>query len=132
MKMKKILRRPFLYSERINKYEDYQEKIHPLKLEWLKKEVLRRGDESIISLSKNNLTYITLFDSFMILNFFEVVKEEDIIKEINELDLRGEVKEILRKRSLEFLKWKLENENKIPKEEIDYITTEIIEKLEEE
>ncbi len=77
-----------------------------LKQIWMDKVDMQRGAGSINALSSGNLQFITLRDSFMIVNTPE---------EVDKLDLNDRVKRILKPRIQEFLEWQKRSEQELRK-----------------
>lgn len=77
-----------------------------LKQIWMDKVDLLRGQGSINAMSSGNLQFVTLRDSFMIVNS---------PKEVDKLDLNDRVKRILKPRVQEFFEWKQRSEQELRK-----------------
>ncbi len=77
-----------------------------LKQIWMDKVDIQRGQGSINALSSGNLQFVTLRDSFMMVNS---------IKAVDDLDLNERVKRILKPRVQEFFEWKKRSEQELRK-----------------
>jgi hypothetical protein len=77
-----------------------------LKQIWMDKVDIQRGNGSINAMTAGNLQFVTLRDSFMIVNSPE---------EVDKLDINERVQRILKPRIKEFLEWKKMSESELRK-----------------
>ncbi|MBR9703941.1 hypothetical protein GOV12_00890 [Candidatus Pacearchaeota archaeon] len=77
-----------------------------LKQIWMDKVDIQRGQGSINAMSSGNLQFITLRDSFMMVNS---------VKDVENLDLNDRVKRVLKPRVQEFFEWKIRSEQELRK-----------------
>ncbi|MEA3329870.1 MAG: hypothetical protein U9Q06_03945 [Nanoarchaeota archaeon] len=93
------------FEIRLGHYDDAKSKndevnktgILSLKQIWLDNVDMKRGVGSIHQMTSGNLNYVTLRDAFL---------QVDNLKQIDKIDLNERVKNILRPRLSEFLKWR--------------------------